>query len=163
MKKFPILAACLLVPLAVWAGVNREGYRPLASAPSTYRSTGLSSDDSLDWSSPLSTSGATQTVMRTDGNPNLLLNGSFSSVGATVTLRTGLYHSTDNSTFTFLGVADVSTLTASSREFWDGTEYSSEAPILVDTSAATHYEVRVLDVSAGNVEIKPILFGTDSK
>jgi hypothetical protein len=158
MKKFSILAACLLVPLAVWAGVNREGYRPLASAPSTYRSTGLSSDDSLDWSSPLSTSGATQSVIRTDGNPNLLINGSFSSVGATVTVRVGLYHSTDNSTFTFLGVADVSTLTASSREFC-----SSEAPILVDTSAATHYEARILDVSAGNVEIKPILFGTDSK
>jgi hypothetical protein len=152
------LGLLVLLPLT-YALADSEHYKVISSAPSTYRSTGLSSDDSLDWTSPLDTS---TTVIRVEGNPNLWINGSFSTVGATVTVRTGLYHEASG-TWTFLGIADVSTLTASSRELFDGTEYVSESPIFVDTSGAKYVELRVLDVSGGTVELKPILFGSATK
>ena len=64
-KKITALLAGGLTGLIVgvaWAGVQIEGYSVIPVAPAVIRNGALDGGDSVSWTAPLSTSGATQAL-----------------------------------------------------------------------------------------------------
>ena len=157
----PLPAAFLGWPPAEAAPENREGYNTITAAPGVIRNGALDGADSLDWTSPISTSGATLSVFKAQTNPTVAVSARMSVSGATATISVGLYHLT-STTFTFMGVAGVQTATGGTNIDTNG---EFVAPTLFfDTAGATHYEIRKTDPSdTSTVRLIPWSYGAISK
>lgn len=111
---------------------------------------------SASWATPIN-------GVRTNGNPNVAVFGSFSDTdnagsGETAGVTVGLYHE-EGGTYTFLGIAGVGTLTGSFVEL-NGTRAPAVAPLSFDVRAATVYDVRLRAVpSSGNVTLVHYPYG----
>jgi len=147
----------------VWAGVALEGYRPLVASPGEIRGAALDGDDSVNWATPLSTSGTTISVFNTSGNPTVAVSPRFSVDGGACQIKVGLYRY-NGTTYDFMGVASVTTETAKEQLVGAAT-WLTEQPVFVDTSGATHYEIRITDPTpAGTtVSIRAWTFGAQSE
>lgn len=159
MRKHPILVALFvfLVLLAVGA-VSQEAYRKLSTAPSVIRGGDLDGADSTDWTAPITASGTNKTVYETHGNTTVICSPRLSVSGATSTIRVGLWHFDGALTWTFLGIASISTATGGTTTDSAG-DYVAESLIFADTGAATHYEPRITDPSDSST-IRLVTWGT---
>ena len=127
----------------------------------------LDGGDSLDWSSPLDTSGTDASVFPTRGNPSIAVAPSLSVSGATAAVYCGLYHrsvtSGDVVTWTFLGVAGVSTATGGAGTRSGGSYVANEL-MYFDTGGANYAELRATDPSnSATVTLVPWTFGSVSR
>lgn len=96
----------------------------------------------------------------TSGNPKGACAFSFSSAGATATVWVNLYHASDGG---WHGTAFIGTVTASTIRTADGTRYSCDEIISWSTRGARYSDVKVLNVSAGNVRPIPWHYGVDTR
>jgi len=154
MKHAVALLIVALVAGLAYAGV--DSYNRLASAPSAYRggpSGSHSAADSGDISSPLR---GGLDLRKTWGNPTASVTVAHSSDSATAALMCVLYTQV-GTTRTRTGIAQIKTSTAISgpTAVTNGTNQIGK-PLSFDTRAATHFELRILNISAGTISFDSV-------
>jgi hypothetical protein len=140
------------------APVAETHYTTLREAVPSISHSAISSVETKTWTAtPLD-------PQPTRGNPKLTARVDFSDAAATCALALGLYYKDTAGTYTFLGVVDVVTVTASStHQVSAGGRYVSEDLPIFDTHGAPYIDLRVITISAGSVTVRPWLYGSNSK
>lgn len=154
-----LLAVALLLAVAgvALAEVVQENYKPVRQhtsrgAPGFYR-TALDGSDSETYS-------ATPVDPQPVGGDTTLVVVTRHTVGSTAQVEVGLYTTVSGGTYSFMGVADVQTASASQKT--DGTGWLPVRPLYFPLNGAQAYDVRVTDVSSGTVDVKAWTIGAAS-
>lgn len=165
-----ILLAVLAIPyLALEATAapppkNQDHYSLLSAVPSITMDHVTAAHSEEATTAPI-----TSLYKATNGNPKATARILGNTSGGTVTLSCYLWHY-DNatSTWTFLTKQDAAQLTLDTSvtgtannevDAW----YGPPNPPEWDTRGATHYEVRLLQISAGAVNVRPWSYGAKSE
>ncbi len=147
-----VLGALTLITAAVAVPEALEIYSTVQSVAETR--TNLSSDDSLDFASPVS-------VYRTRGNPTICVTPDFDTGGATATIEVALYGSDTGS---FMGLALITTATAGTNWRVNGSDSLEDDNVLsCDSYGAPYYDVRVRDISTGTLDLTIWSSGANSE
>lgn len=166
MNRFMALLL-LLVGLALCGAYRADADGPAEThynqlsrmaAPAVLKSA-ISAAESMDWTTtPVS-------AQMTDGNPKITARIDFSVAAATACIEVGLYHKTTAGTYTFLGIASIATYTAANTDSVGtiGARFPAVTMPEVDTRGATHYDMRVTNLSTGNVTVRPWVYGSRSR
>lgn len=154
------LVALMLCTLAVGLGqaeVNQDHYNVLRVVPSASHSAVSAIDTQTYTTTPLD-------PQKTEGNPKVCVEGTFSVASATASIRCALYFKNADGTYTWLGFADtVQTLTAAAAgTTCESGRFPCLGNISWDTRGAPYYEIRVFTISSGTLTLKPWCYGAES-
>lgn len=131
------------------AAPDQEIYAVLGEDLVQIRGGALDGDDSSSVTAPLVVSGTTKSVFLTRGDPTVMVSARLSVSGAQVGTEIHLWRQKTSTTFSYVGMASVTTATGGRNVDLNG---EFVAPMIyADTSGATHYEVRKTDPTLGTV------------
>lgn len=156
----------LLLAVALWSALlaappDQEIYALLGEDLVEIRGGALDGNDSNSVTAPLSVSGVSKSVFRTRGDPTVMVSARLSISGAKVGTELHLWRQKTPTTFSYVGVAGVSTATGGRAVDVNG---EFVAPMLYfDSSGSTHYEVRHTDPTLGTVRYFAMTYGASTK
>jgi hypothetical protein len=157
-SKLLAFVAVLLFAGFAFAGAMELHYSQLAAAPEVTHDAVAA----VDSTGIVSAEPEAAYVKPTHGNPKVTAKVQGSVASATVTATCYLwFYDTSADTWTFLG-ADDEALTVDTQTGESSILHSTTTMPEWDTRGATHYEVRLTTVSAGNITIMPWAYGSKS-
>jgi len=153
-----VLVVLLLVGCSIaLADVVQLNYTTLRGTCPAIQSTAISAVQTSTFSAtPLN-------PLPTRGNPHVTADVSFDTASATCVLQLGLYFKNADGTYTFLGVSKSVTQTAAGLVNDSGARCHSLALPDFDTAGAPYYDLRVTTISAGNVTVRPWVYGSEAQ
>lgn len=157
-----LLAAFAVTRPATAKPAQQDSYSQISAAPGITIDTATAAHPLLTTTAPI-----TSLYKATHGNPKATAKVLCSNAGATVTLSCYLWADIAG-TWTFLSRHDYAQMTAGSTttetpENEGSAWYSVPIPPEWDTRGATHYEIRVTQLSAGAVSVIPWAYGAKSE